>query len=410
MIRKRISLVLSLTGILSPFCKAFENTKVLPKNIRSLQLRTLKTQIEAKTDETGVSSALASALEKKLKFQDILDTQESEAKKQELLALMKEESFKSQDFLGQFKAQMLGQVRVDIPVFSYGLSKKTTLALAVPFFKARMNTELAFKISKTGKNFVQTLANSNYNLTQSAREAAYKLNNAVNLFQDKLAQLNYEPLSDWQGSGLGDINLLAKTRQLETKHLIVATTVGMSLPSGRRKSADHLADIPFGTGHLSLYSSVILDEPLAFGFVLNQYVKYKHSLQAEEAVRMKTLENPLSAQTKILNKKRGSELELGGSIQYEPSFGITAGLGLSHEAKEKDYYQIKEEASLLAIEKGTNTRRQFVEAKLGYSGIEAYKRGSLPIPFSLEWTYKKHLKSINQTNNDFFQADMALYF
>ena len=63
-----------------------------------MQLRTLKTQIETKTDETGVSSALASALEKKLKFQDILDTQESEAKKQELLALMKEEGLKIKTF------------------------------------------------------------------------------------------------------------------------------------------------------------------------------------------------------------------------------------------------------------------------------------------------------------------------
>ena len=128
---------------------------------------------------------------------------------------------------------------------------------------------------------------------------------------------------------------------------------------------------------------------------LTSTIKYKLTY-AEEAVRIKTLENPLSAQTKILNKKRGSELELGGSIQYEPSFGITAGLGLSHEAKEKDHYQIKDEASLLALEKGTNSKRQFVEAKLGYSGIEAYKRGSLPIPFSLEWTYKKLKISIKQ--------------
>ena len=49
MIGKRISLALSLTGILSPLCHSFENTKVLPASIRSLQLRTLTTIIEKKT-------------------------------------------------------------------------------------------------------------------------------------------------------------------------------------------------------------------------------------------------------------------------------------------------------------------------------------------------------------------------
>lgn len=388
----------------------FEHTKVLPKGIRNLTIKSISTSIDSKTNHTGKAYPLAQALMQNLTFSKIIKSEKG-IKKKQLLALLETEGIQEEESLGQFNADLRANVSVLAPVMSVGVTKNLTLAIAVPYYRAKSGVSLGFEANQeNASRFINTLANENYNQVKSAQEVANKLNNPVGELNKKLTNNGFNTLNNWSDEGIGDITIASKALVFDQSQLKIATTNGMVLPTGQTKNPDILNDIPFGKGSIDVFSSIISDQYIYKNIFFNQFAKYTYRLPSEKQMRLATNDESIAVEKGTVSYKIGDQIDSGLSIQFEPESGFLAGVGYQYSMKYGDHYKLSDIDVKHKAEKGTNTSNHQSEIKVGYSTVQAYKRGSVALPFTASLEYKKSLASINSTTNDYIEFDLALFF
>jgi len=193
-----------LVGItVGPAAFALETTKVLPKGVRNLNLRTVSTEFDRKSNASGTAEALGKPLAKDLTFERIAAGEEG-FRETQFRAFLLSEGFNPDESAGTFTADLRGQVQVFAPIFAWGISDRLTLAAALPVYRATTAVEVGFRPSPNADRFVAALASSANNQTEKAREAADKLSNAVPRLNDKLVENGFRSLDNWNGDGVGD--------------------------------------------------------------------------------------------------------------------------------------------------------------------------------------------------------------
>ncbi|MBI2603380.1 MAG: hypothetical protein HYW48_10025 [Deltaproteobacteria bacterium] len=388
----------------------FEHTKVLPKGVRQLNIKSINTSIGEKSSGDGVLQPLATALEKDLTFQKIVDKEDG-IKKMLAQALLHQnfaegDNLDLEKSIGHFTADMKGNIAVTASFLSYGVTENLTLALVVPYYQAKMNVDLGFAMNETGHKFVGILASPAVNKVESAIKAS----NPTVGFREKLRDNGMADLQAWKGSGLGDIVLASKLRFLEAGPLSMAATNGLVFPTGAAKDPNNLIDIPFGKNSYAFFTAMLADESITDGLFFNQYAKYTTRWPSRQDVRLKTAKDPITDDVRNVNFRLGDEWEVGGSLQFEPSFGLLSGIGVTHMRKFRDHYRTSVRASDEAWEDGTDERASYAEALIGYSSLPSFKRKEFPVPFSVALEAKQHLASTNSVRKDMYTLDVKLYF
>lgn len=389
---------------------AFESAKVLPKGIRSVTLKNVHTQVNSKTDSEGDIEPLATPLEKEINYGRILKGEKG-TKRDLLAAFLEENGLKLTDSLGQFNADLKAKVDVYASLFSYGLTDRLTAAFVVPYYNAKSRVAISFRPDTMRANkFISLLSDPIYNQTESAREVASKLNGAVSELNKKLRDNGFHELADWEGSGLGDLTLAGKYLVFTSPMLQVATLTGTTLPTGRVKDPNLLNDIPFGKGTYGFFTQAIADIKND-AMVLNQSFKYTYYLPGSRNLRYVTEDESIEIDSGRTGFKLGDELLYNISMQHEMNFGLMSGLGFVFSKKYTDHYLIENnQESKSKLQADTDQRATYWEAKVGYSGINAYKSGLIPAPFIASVEYKRHIASISSLKNDFITADLSLFF
>ncbi len=386
-----------------------ENTKVLPKGVRSFNIKSVHTTVDQKTDSVGLFHSIAEPLAKEFTFKKVLDGEKNPINKMLLQAFM-QGKFTENDSLGTFTADMKGNIQVTAAIFSYGLTDRFTLALGVPYYQAKMNVRVGFRASENAQKFVNSLNEPSNNQTAKAREVADKLTHAVRELNRKLTDNGYSEIQDVQRSGIGDITVAGKYLFLDHDFIKLANTSGAVAPTGYAGDPNILVNVPFGTGSWGLFTGFAADEFLRPDLWLNQYFKYTYQIPTHKNVRLKTEEETITVAEERAWSKLGSRWETGISTQYEPWFGLVAGLGLTHAGKTGDRYDTDNQAAKETLEKDTFERSTYWEARIGYQSIPAFKRKEFPVPFSLTLEAKRHISSMNTVVKDLYTADFSVYF
>ena len=390
---------------------SLERTAVLPKGIRSVIVKQMNTTIREKYNGNGKKDPLSKALNKSLSIKDVVKKESGKN-----LALLKSflalNNFNNSDVLGEFKADMAAKVRVTVPVLSYGLTDNVTLALAFPIFEAFSSVSVDFETSAHADRLVAALAGDhNTNKVGKGIETANKLNNATASLNAKLEENGYKPLGNWTGRGFGDIVAVLKHRFYNHRYLKAATTLGMTIPTGRVSDPDILNDIAFGSGAVSLFGSIISDQFVTPWLYFNQYVKGTVNFPSITSVRLKTEDEGLAVPKRDVDFLSGNKFEAGLSVQVNTSYGLLAGFGNVYERKLEDHYSIPgNPVSKAFLEKGTDSYTNHIVAKLGYSSINAFKQKKVPLPMTATFEYKKQLFSKNAPVKDFFNFEISLFF
>jgi hypothetical protein len=402
-----------VAGLLAPTAVvALENTKVMPKGVRNLNVREVSTYLRDKTDSSGTPVTLAQPLQKDLTFQTVLNGEKNVLKRKQLEAFLLTESpaLSREDALGTFTADLNAAVRVMAPIFGYGINKKTTLALAVPVYAASTDVKVGFRPNnEVAGRFFGLLNASNVNQPASAAEAADKINSAVSELQSKLERNGYSTLGPWNATGPGDMTVAIKQLISSGELWSSAYTVGTVLPTGRVDDPDNLTDLAFGDGQTDIFASLILDEAVGGGVVFNQYAKYTYQNAGKRTVRKKTEAEPIEVEKAHMAFKLGDKIESGVSVQYEPAFGLMSGVGVDYTKKFADRYDADAEVRS-ELEKDTAAESYYGSVKLGYSTLPAFSRGEFKVPTSIAMEYRRHLKSRNTPAGDYTQVDFNLFF
>jgi hypothetical protein len=400
---------LALTIGLSFRAEAFENTQVLPKGVRNLNLRSVNTEFDEKSGPNGTPVPLAEPLMEDLTFA-LIAKGEEKLRGDQIRAFLTTEGFEESDSVGEFTADVNGRISVFAPISSYGLTDRHTVALAVPVYSASTSASVGFQPNENASAFLAALSRPENNQTIAAREAGDKINTAVARLNDKLVDNNYKAIQDWNAQGLGDITVASKYRALSTNVLGVATTNGIVAPTGREDDPEILTDIPFGDGQWDIFSQLAFDQTIVKGLVVNQFGKYTVQLPGSKTVR--ALENDESIEVPYTSTrfKLGDKIDAGASLQWSPAFGLVSGVGYTYFRKFGDLYKDTRAETKGLLEKNTDQLAHNSEVQFGYSTIPHYQAGIFAVPMEVKLTFIRQMSSRNMPITDLAQFDLNLFF
>ena len=407
---KKIFLLALLPCFQLGFAAGFESTKVLPKGIRNFSLTNISTSINTKRKNDGSIVPLSEPLSKDLRFSDLIKTESGMKKKKIEALLLIENSLSTETPIGKFTADMEGAIAVTASIFAYGVTDRLTLAIAVPYYRARTRTNIGFIHEPAAQDFVDALSDKETNSVANAREAAINLNKLTAKLKEKLDDNGYQSLGSWENQGIGDMTLAAKYLAIDQEHFKFAISGGLVFPTGRKDDPDNLVDLPFGDGQGDAFIGLVFDQPLTSGFFLNEFFKYTYQSPGEKPMRIKTTQESLEVPVKETQFKLGDKWELMTSVQYEGSSGLQAGLGWQYQHKWRDRILSRDLTDVGELEKDSSLYSRYQMMMLGYSTVSAYQKGEFLAPLMVSLEYQKQYAGKNIPITHFTQLNLKLYF
>lgn len=387
----------------------FESTKVLPKGVRNLDIRSVYTQTSVKTDPEGNEISLANDLYKPLKFKNVLQGEEG-LKRTQLKAFMLARGFEDEDTVGEFRASLNAQINVLAPILAWGLTESTTLAVAVPYYSTSTDINVGFRTNEGGEELIKAFTEPSVNYYYAAVEAAQKFQNAVGRLNERLEANSYEELSAWNQTGWGDTTIALKNLALKEPRFRIASTAGFVAPTGRKDNPSILTDLPFGDAQWDVFGQLTFDQYITGNIFINEYAKYTYQAADRKSVRWKTGEETVMAVPHDTTFKLGDKIDAGLSVQFEQDSGIVGGLGAVYYRKYSDRWEVNDPEVKRELQRDTAQDAVYWEAKLGYSTVAAYQRKEFALPLSVSAEYKKQYQSRNHPITDFAQFDLNLFF
>jgi hypothetical protein len=390
---------------------AFESTKTLPTGVRNLNVKGIYTSTSEKTDPNGNSISLAEPLWRPLRFRNILSTEDDPLKRTQLEAFLVQQGISQDQAVGDFYADLNARINVWAPILGWGLTDNLTLAVAVPYYSTSTDIEPGFRTNGGADDFLARLTTESMNNYGSAQEAVEKFRDAIGRLNRKLVAWNYDELRAWNQSGWGDTTLALKYRAVDQSVFKFAVTGGVVAPTGRRDSPSILTDLPFGDGQWDVFSQLTFDQQLTSSVFLNQFAKYTYQAPDKRRVAWKTYEESIEVPVNTTDFKYGDKVDAGLSVQYESAAtGVTAGLGALYYRKFGDRYDVPDAPVKSELQRWTDQNAEYGQARIGYSTVEAYRRGEFPLPANVMFEYRRQLASRNMPITDFAQMDINLFF
>ncbi|MBM4252093.1 MAG: hypothetical protein FJ146_08990 [Deltaproteobacteria bacterium] len=389
---------------------AFEDTRVLPKGVRNLTIRTINTNFDTISGPAGETKPLAHLLFKELTFKQMANAEDA-LKGRQLRGFLLQNGITESESVGKFSADIKGRVTVTAPIAAIGITENMTLAVASPIYNASTSASVGFTPNNNANKILGLLARPETNQIANAREAARKLNDAVGQLNKKLTDNGFQALSDWHGQGFGDTTIALKYRGIDNSRMGLATTTGVVAPTGRKKDPNILNDVPFGEGVWAPFAQVAVDQKLPQQFYTNQYVKYTESLPTQRTVRAITNEERVEVPLVTVDYNMGNRFDVGTSLRYTPNYGLLAGVGYTYLRKFGDVYSGNlNAANIGAMQQWTDQQAHNAEFLIGYSTVPLYQAGRAAIPFSINVAYTKQLASRNLPISDLAQFNVDLFF
>lgn len=388
---------------------AFENAKVMPGGVNRLTFRVVHSDFSSKTDGAGTARGLEDPIEQDLTFKDVLKNEKDLQKRELTAGFMAYGGFGESEALGKFTADLEGRVTVYAPIYTRGMTDRLTVAVALPVYDMALNLGVGFRAAPTADAFKLSLADTYNNQAQGARDFVDRINDAVGRLNTKLVDNGYSRLEPWQEAGVGDLQVLAKYAFVNEGPIALAGQGGLVAPTGRTDDPDNLIDAGFGDGQWDAFVQLSADQPLGdSGVFFNQYAKYTYQFADRKSVRLKTPEESIEVEKSRVGFKLGDKVNAGASVQYGADFGLTSGVGYNYYRKDKDAYDAG--ASAGELEKDTFQQSHEAEVALGYSGVPAFRRKEIPVPFEVSLSYKHQLSSQNMPVTHFIQLETGVFF
>ena len=124
----------------APF--AFPTSQVLPEGIRNFSTKGLLATATEKYDGSGNVVSLGNPLNSTISFQKVMDSKREAWEKSAIEDVMNFLGKNPEDTFGRATGNVNVVATARVPVFAMGITKKLTLALAVPVVKSDMKVAL----------------------------------------------------------------------------------------------------------------------------------------------------------------------------------------------------------------------------------------------------------------------------
>lgn len=410
---KQKSILLGALGVLlAGPSYSFENTKVPPKGVRSLRFKNVSTNMNQKTDADGNLLPLSKPMQKALSFKRVISGEANpfKRKKMEAFLLKEKGNLSEDDSLGQFSADLKATVDVFGPVFAWGITDSIAIAIGGPIYHMTSNAQMGFTPNDAMAQKVLNILGSDMKQPGTASEVYKKVNNAVGEVHKKLLQNGFKDLAPWEKTGVGDMTVAMKHRVYNDDKIGLAYQTGLVLPTGETDDPDLLTDLPMGDGQMDAFLQLAIDESLGNGFVLNQYAKYTYQAPGKKEIRLATAVESIRVEKERVDFKLGDKFDAGTSVVYESYGGIQAGLGATYHRKFGDRIKGVADEVQSYVTRESVQEATYGEMRIGYSSVSSYRRKEFPLPFAINFDYRKQLASKHKPVADMMELDFNLFF
>ncbi len=390
----------------------------LPKGVRAVVLR------QVTTDNIN-SSFTGNQQEKEYFLKLSLDARALEGAQaifSNYLQALKAQSPAAYDALqlGEYEISAHAQVDVQGLGVAYGITDRLTSYVSFPYFKANVNIDMVrtkgnnneevqrlLRVNNSDPTTVSTVNSIILGVTNSLPDASGGViqSAVVNYY-------GYRPIGDWQGQGLGDIELASIYRLTDWADAGLATTLGIVLPTGRTDDPDIIQDFAFGDGQFDLFAE------FGGGFragVSNWYsdssLRYTFQAPATKTLRVPdSPEYPLGSKKATFYEKLGDKIDFfaGETYKFNDMFSSTLSY-LYNYTFESNYESAYPEANTI-LAKDTAKSSHIGKVEVAFTTVELFKKNKFFAPISVSVSGQKTIRGQNIPNYTRYDLEFRLFF
>ncbi len=385
--------------------------KTLPEGVRLLNTRYIKSNIS--------SSFNRSKSESPYQYEIQADTQQLESINNQTLndaleVLQEYPEAYDKFTLGTHKLDAKADVNVEVLGFAYGISNQVTAYVGIPIYQANVKLNYSRPQDSTQQEVAQILQ-SEYgdNWAQTVGnilEKIYQIDQAA--IQSTLVNhYGYQELGDWNGTGLGDIELGFMYNFKETKTYGLKSTIGFIAPTGYTDDPDLIQDIGFGDGQWDIFFEFGSGIRVADNTYFNIWSRYTYQMETTKKLRVPYDEDIfISSEKGSFREKLGNQIELNLNLGHTFNDWFTLTPEFNFNFTEAATYSSDHHEANDILAMNTESYSQNFKIAANFSSIELFQKNSFLLPAQLNLSYQTMLTGKNTPKVDLLEIDFRLFF
>ncbi|MBT3235260.1 MAG: hypothetical protein HN353_04860 [Bdellovibrionales bacterium] len=285
---------------------------------------------------------------------------------------------------GRWSLSANTDVDVTAVAFAYGLSDRLTIYTTVPYYRATVNLQVEQLNRGNALAVDRAVKEDSAKISGVMLDSDLFLDFNLESFQSLLVNhYGYRPLGSWRAEGIGDVEVTALYRMTDWSDGGMATSWGVSIPTGREDDSSLLQDIAFGSGHPSAFGEFGGGSIVNHWINIDSFVRYTHHFSHHATLRMVE-----SGDTLLTAEQESLEIKPGAQIDYSLLAGFQLGdwVKISPEYLYRHYlaseYLSSNEQVNLYHQQESEISSHSVKLSLELSSINAFMQRKFIMPFT----------------------------
>ena len=401
---------LFIIGLPSAFAQYY---KTLPKGVRLGVIRNVKTgRISSDFNNAQAETPYHFEIDASAKNLGQIADPDTQA----LLQTLEELNPEAYNSLTAGSYEINGSADIEVNGYglAYGLSDKVSLYTIVPVYQAKVNVDYR----RTKQNSYQETARIlQTSIGSDLGQAVGNLSHILPDINGKVLQnilvnnYNYKEVGNWEGEGLGDIEIGAMWNFDEGDHYGLLWTNGFVAPTGYVNDPDLLQDVGFGDGQWDLFTEFGGSYVLNSYFIVNSWVRYTHQLPTTKELRIVEDQDLFISDRKgDFKEKLGDIWDYYADIQVKPldwmTFKVAHLITQTDQARYKSPYTLANQI----LEMDTKTTVRSMRYQFELSSVNSYLKKSFFLPGEIRIAQQTMLEGKNTPKFDRYELEFRMYF
>jgi hypothetical protein len=317
---------------------------------------------------------------------------------------------------GEYAAQGTGEVSVNGFGMGWGITDRLTAYFSMPIYKANVNLNITRTQGNNHKSTIETIdQNTQLSADQKLiRDITAQLPDAKEeLLQSIIVNFyEYKPIGNWQGQGLGDVEIGAIYRLTDWRNSGIAVGGGVVLPTGRTDHPDILQDIAFGDGQTDIFAEVFMGKSFFYRTLdFDIGIRYTHQFAKTKELRIPdSYEFPLSTTKAEIKEKLGNKISIvvGPSYKFTHWMSFNAAYGYDRKFESTFESQYTLANKILAI--NTDSESHYIKLAANFSTVSLFRMERFPIPLAVSLRAQEKIAGRNTPKHSQYEIDFKFFF
>jgi len=319
--------------------------------------------------------------------------------------------------LGTYKASANANIKVDVYGFGYGITDKLTAYAGLPVYDASIKLNYQRNKGNTYDLIAEALQETpNDNIAQTYGAVLDSLGEGFDFDASVLQgiatnQLGYEPVGDWEGHGLGDMELGLMYNVLTQRKYGLLLSGGVIAPTGRVDDPDILQDIGFGDGQWDLFTEFGGSYHLNNKVILTSYLRYTYQFASDKRLRRPTSRDlKYSAESNTYTEKLGNKALFHVSSEYFYNDWLSLVSAYEYENTGEAQYSSDNSVEDGYLGYATDSSTHNVRLSARISTVALFQKKEFLLPASVELKAQRMISGKNTPDVDRYELEFRMFF